>query len=230
MTGGTLCIGCGSQTLSVPLCKNCQNKLVNYVPFNAGCRCTKCGKELVSEIEICRECRENETQRTLDGMFPLHMYRLWKKDLMFAWKSQGARTISPVFASVLNKAICDLKNEKIISFDYIVPVPPRPGKIRKVGWDQVDELCRILNRNYGYEIEYPLERMSSREQKTLNKEQRKGSLGAVYRMKDDFSLKGKKFLLLDDVSTTGATLDKCSRILKKNGAEEVYGLSLFMVD
>lgn len=230
LTGGSKCIGCGNYTLSVPLCKSCQSKLINYIPFDENLRCSKCGKELVSEIEICRECRENQFERSLNGMFPIHMYRLWKKDLMFAWKSQGMRTLSPVFAFIVHNALQDLLKQKKIQFDYIIPVPPRPGKIRKIGWDQVDELCRLLQRNYGYEIIYPLERLSSREQKTLNREQRKGSLGAVYRLKADFKLNSTKYLLLDDVSTTGATLDKCSRILKKSGAEEVYGLTLFMVD
>lgn len=230
LTGGSVCVGCGMQSLAIPLCKQCQNALINYVPFNLGMRCSKCGKELVSEIDVCRECKENQYERSLDGIFPLHMYRLWKKDLMFAWKSQGMRTVSPFFSYVLHIAIQRLLQNNQISFDYIIPVPPRPGKIRKKGWDQVDELCRYLHKNYGYQIIYPLERISSREQKTLNKEQRKGSLGAIYRLKPKFTLTGKKFLLIDDVSTTGATLDKCSRILKNNGAEEVYGLTLFMVD
>lgn len=230
LTGGSLCVCCGTYTLSVPLCKRCSQKLLNYVPFNENKRCSKCGKELVSEIEICRECNEYKAEKSLNRMFPLHMYRLWKKDLMFTWKSQGCRTLSPFFSSVIDKAIKNLSNEKLIRFDYIVPVPPRPGKIRKNGWDQVDELCRYLHKLYGYEIFYPLERLSSREQKTLNKEQRKGNLGAQYRLKRQFCLNGLKFLLLDDVSTTGATLDKCSRLLKSAGAEEVYGISLFMVD
>lgn len=230
LTGGSECIGCGTHTLSVPLCRCCQSKLINYVPFDDKYRCSKCGKELVSEIEICRECKENQFERSLNGMFPIHMYRLWKKDLMFAWKSQGTRTLSPFFAFIVHSAIQNLLVQKKIDFDFIIPVPPRPGKIRKIGWDQVDELCMFLHRNYGYEIAYPLERLSSREQKTLNKEQRKGNLGAIYRLKAEYMVKPTKYLLLDDVSTTGATLDKCSRILKKSGAEEVYGLTLFMVD
>ncbi|MBQ0002049.1 MAG: ComF family protein [Treponema sp.] len=230
LTGGTECISCGIRTLSVPLCRNCQTELLNFVPFDNDRRCSRCGKVLISEIGVCRECSESKAERFLDGMFPVHMYRLWKKDLMFAWKSQGTRTLSPFFASIINKVILNLTENKKIEFDYIVPVPPRPGKMRKVGWDQVDELCHYLQKFYGYEIFYPLERISSREQKTLNKEQRKGNLGAVYRLKEKFNLQGRKFLILDDVCTTGATLDKCSRLLKSAGAEEVYGISLFLVD
>ena len=228
LTGGTECISCGKKTYALPLCKECRNEFLTVTPFKSEERCSVCGKELVSEIGKCSECNE-ESERFLDALFPIHMYRLWKKDLLFAWKSQGQRSLSLFFASVVKAAI-DLLKDCSVEFDSIIPVPPRPGKIKKKGWDQVDELVKILEKKFSLKAEYVLERVSSVEQKSLNKGERKGSLGAKYQLKSGAELNAKRCLILDDVITTGSTMEKCAKLLKKAGAEEVYGLSLFMVD
>ena len=230
LTGGTDCICCGMQTYAVPLCKTCRKKFLEYVPFNENKRCSVCGKELVSENGVCTECAKSEQKRLLDGLFPVHMYRLWKKDLLFSWKSEGQRRLSHFFAGLASKAIEELKAGKSVKFDAIVPVPPRPGKIRSKGWDQVDELCRILEKRYSYPVKRLLVRLSSVEQKSLNKNERKGGKGAKYSLKKGVNAGGMSFLIIDDVVTTGSTLEKCAGLLKKAGAGEVYGLSLFMVD
>lgn len=228
LTGGTFCVCCSKPVLSLPLCPDCRKILFNYVPFKSGRRCKKCGKVLVSEIELCTECREKNLYSRLDGLFPINMYQLWKKDLLFAWKSEGQRSLSFLFAELVFAAIRELYSCGI-QFDALVPVPPRPGKIREKGWDQIDELTSLLSSVYGLKLQKPLERISSREQKTLSKEERMGSSGAVFKAKQGVK-PAKRILLIDDVVTTGSTMEKCSEILKNNGAEEVYALALFMVD
>ena len=230
LTGGTDCICCGMQTYAVPLCKECRKKFFEYVQFEDEKRCRICGKELVSEKLLCTECVKGERKRVLDGLYPVHMYRLWKKDLLYEWKSKDQRSLSPVFASLAAKAVNELLSKNKIKFEAIVPVPPRPGKIRSKGWDQVDELCRILEKKHGFTVKRLLERLSSVEQKSLNKNERKGGKGAKYSLKKGIFVNGSNFLIIDDVITTGSTLEKCAVLLKKAGAGEVYGLSLFMVD
>ena len=74
----------------------------------------------------------------LDGVFPLYPYRLWYKNLLFAWKTEGERNLSPVLAAAVHRALGLLYGNAPVP--CLVPVPPRPGKIRRKGWDQVDEL------------------------------------------------------------------------------------------
>lgn len=231
ITGGTCCLGCGKDCLALPLCKNCRKIIRNFTGFSKdGLRCSECGKILISESGMCSECRELTNPRVTLGYFPIHSYRLWKKDLMYYWKSKNVRSFSLFFADLIYCALINIQKERNISFDSIIPVPPRPGKMRKKGWDQIDELCRILRIKYKLKIEKPLVRYDRQEQKKLSKDQRKEKSGADYGIKENVKVNGERVLILDDVITTGSTMEKCAFLLKKNGVKEVYGMSLFIVD
>lgn len=232
--GSSECLACGKASFSVPVCADCYEKLKNYVELNSTKRCSKCGKTLVSEIDLCLECREHPLLSSLDALYPLHSYRQWKKDFVFAWKMEGQRRLSPLLASLLYKALCELGFQKL----PVVPVPPRPGKLKQEGWDQIAELAEILSKKYGVKILNLLERKTVLEQKKLNREERLGTSGAVYdilpHIKEDVKtlqfIPPKQVVLLDDIVTTGATMEKCAWLLKQAGIEDVYGLSLFIVD
>lgn len=229
--GACECVSCGKTAFSAPICNQCVEKLKRFVEFAPEKRCSKCGKLLVSEIGSCLECRERESMSSIDALYPLHSYRQWKKDLVFAWKMEGQRRLSPLFAEMLYNALCQLGLKNL----PIVPVPPRPGKVKKEGWDQVAELAQILCGSFGVSIMDLLVRKSSLEQKKLNREERMGASGAVYELLPEI-LEGGQFnapkeaVLLDDIVTTGATMEKCAWLLKEAGVERVYALSLFMVD
>lgn len=232
VTGGTFCLGCGKPCLALPICENCR-KLITKIKsfsFESKERCRQCGKILIAEDGLCSQCRENTEIRSTLSYFPLHTYRLWKKDLMYYWKSKDVRSFSLFFADLIYKAILQVSKERNLQFDSIVPVPPRPGKLKKKGWDQIDELCRILHFKYKINIEHLLERYDSHEQKKLSKDQRKDKNGAEYGLKGDYKGTSKRVLILDDVITTGSTMEKCAVLLKKCGIREVYGMSLFIVD
>ena len=88
-----------------------------------------CGKRLVSENEICTECRKSSVLQHTDGVFPLFSYRLWNIDLLCRWKMQEERQLSPFFAGKLASRLRELSN--YFSDFAVIPVPPRPGKIRR---------------------------------------------------------------------------------------------------
>ena len=118
-----------------------------------------------------------------------------------------------------------------------MPVPPRKGKIRQRGWDQVQELCQYLKNYHGFQVLPLLERQSVEQQKKLDRQGRLENLGKSYSLAKKFSKKSaakkltlpKKVILIDDILTTGVTLETCARALREAGVEEVYGCTLFYV-
>ncbi len=106
-----------------------------------------------------------------------------------------------------------------------VPVPPRPGKIKETGWDQVEYLVKqILSLSKETKVCRCLKRSKSKVQKKLDRKERLENMkGRIYLK----TAPPKIALIIDDVITTGSTLEVCSEVLKEGGTEKVYGLCLF---
>ena len=232
LLGGETCLCCSKRTLRIPLCRNCLPKIM-LTGFER--TCSHCGRALVSEIGICMHCRENQTLQSLDGAFSLHSYQLWKKTLLFAWKMEGKRNLSVYFAAIFYQKLKALEEEfgqKLC----VVPVPPRAGKIREKGWDQIEELCFYLEKGWNVKILRLLERLSRVQQKKLDRVQRIEGISSSYRLKSKKKLRHiaktipDTLLLADDVMTTGSTLEACARELKKIGVKRVFSITLFSVD
>lgn len=231
--GGNECVVCGTETYTVPVCKNCRSLYDVSLPDDGSSRCRRCGKILLSEDGLCMECRKNKIFCHTDLVFPLYTYRLWNKTLLFTWKIKSVRSLSDFFAGRVAAAA------RMIGQKIIVPVPPRRGKIREKGWDQIEELCCLLE-HAGFSVCRMLERVSDIEQKKLGREGRLSTTSAAYKLKTGNSLSGslkkiggkipKEVLLIDDVITTGSTVESCAKELKSAGVEKVNVIALFVVD
>lgn len=218
------CIGCEKITYDIPLCNDCLDELENIVAIEN--RCNKCGRELISEKNICMECRTDENiLKNIDFVFPLYQYKLWKKELLFQWKIKENRSLSKYFAKKISEI-----HSKYFNNIPIVPVPPRPGKIKSKGWDQIQELCNYLEYFYDVKIENVLKRINIQEQKNLNRKERLEHIEKAYAIKNTNKKLPEEVVLLDDISTTGATLESCGKILKNYGVKKVYGITLFSAD
>ena len=235
ISGGENCLICGKKTFLYPLCPRCRKPylMVKDKDLFAG-RCKICGKELLSTNETCFDCRAKPVVEHVDKMLPLFPYRIWNKELMFMWKSQEIRALSFFFAKILDGVL------KKLDAKVIIPVPPRKGKLQQKGWDQIDELCNLLEYIYGYKILRILERSTVIQQKKLGREGRLEQIGKAYNVISSEKLQKslKPFdgtlpevvILLDDVCTTGSTLESCSISLKEAGIKTIIGVTLFVVD
>jgi predicted amidophosphoribosyltransferase len=160
-------------------------------------------------------CRE--ASRSIDSIHPLFSYAGPARDLVRAYKIRKRRSLAPFFAQLFAEAY-----DRNWPGRTIVPVPPRPGKERIQGWDQVEEIVRILEEG-GYAVARPLERGRSGEQKSLGRGERGANARRAYAMKSGASAP-LHALLVDDVVTTCATLDACATALKLGGAVSVAAL------
>ncbi len=230
------CISCGNQAYGLALCKNCQRDIIyNYSPREK--RCKTCGVLLISEIDTCLDCREIESSenanpchnkseivKNFSSVFPIHQYTLWKKELLFAWKMANNRSLTPVFAKTIEGVL-----QKYYANVTVVPVPPRNGKIKKRGWDQIDELCMYLQAYCNIPVQKLLVRTSKDEQKKRNRKERIENIDKSFKFIKGKSTVPREVVLIDDIMTTGATLESCARALKDGGVDKVHGVTIFYV-
>jgi ComF family protein len=109
----------------------------------------------------------------------------------------------------------------------LVPVPLYPLKMRERGFNQAGELARALGRRKGIPVLEALNRVRSTSiQARLRRSERLRNQRGAFACKKGFDGKGMRLLIIDDVFTTGATVDACARALVKAGAEEVHALTV----
>ena len=96
------CISCSRPVVSVPLCRKCLDECMSAFESDFSKRCSVCGKELLGELKICMKCRTENLFSQVDQVLPMFPYRLWMKKLIFEWKMDGRRSLSTLFASVLD--------------------------------------------------------------------------------------------------------------------------------
>jgi ComF family protein len=210
------------------LCDTCRRGII----VERGERCDACGRPLISEKDRCLSCREEagktgKRASSFERLLPIFPYTGKYRSLLEAYKfgkSQGVvRFLEEKFWEGLSLLpLAEMENP------VLVPVPPRPGKIKKTGWDQIEALARIIRarrREPGTLPVYPcLKRLPSQSQKTLNREERRINLrGKILCRKTPPS----EAILFDDVITTSSTMEACAAALREGGTKKVFGLGLF---
>jgi predicted amidophosphoribosyltransferase len=182
----------------------------------SGARCERCGIPLVSERGTCLRCRGTEYAFT--SSFALFPHRDQVKTLIRALKFEGRGRCADLFAQWAADALHGRYPEL-----PVVPVPPR--KARR-GEDPVGRIARRLEKHHGITVLPILERTGGAQQKSLDYAERRDNLRGRIRLKPGVRQVPEGAVVLDDVFTTGATLDACARALQDAGCREVFGLTL----
>ena len=210
----------------VMFCHSCMDA-IEFVrePF-----CTCCGRGFRNSAggsHLCSDC--------LAGSYHFSKARaLFRYDdsvakLLHSFKYGGHTTGLATFGA-LKKRIAHL--EELNGQDFIVPVPLHPKRLKQRGFNQALLLAKIFFPDQKDKI-YPalMERRRWTEPQTsLKGKERRKNLKNAFVVKDRIRVEGKKILIVDDVFTTGTTVDECARTLKQAGAEDVQVLTLARVD
>jgi predicted amidophosphoribosyltransferase len=124
------------------LCRDCSAALSAGVGTEK--RCSLCGQPLISEKDRCLPCREGEG-RFFDRVFAVFPYMGKYQRVLGAYKFGKCRSLGNFLVEKLTGSLSAFLAEGLQAPCW-VPVPPRPGKVRRYGWDQVEYLARLLEK------------------------------------------------------------------------------------
>lgn len=218
------CISCGNiidATRHYALCDECIEKL----HWLGNKTCAKCGKILSDDYlpELCYDCLRYE--HDFDRAYTCVQYGLYERGLLMDFKYRGKAYIG----RKLGDALYDRMTLEEETFDLAVPVPLSRKKQSKRGFNQAQVMAAAFARH----MEIPcagnlLERTrQTLPMKGLGAFDRYQNLQGAFRVsgKNHYELQGKRVVLIDDIYTTGSTLDACSIVLHQAGASRVCGLT-----
>lgn len=202
------------------ICPDC----VRVLSFVKDPVCKKCGKELFSsDMEYCFDCVKHK--RTFEYGRALINYDEQAKTSMVKIKYKNKREYLDFYGDAIS-----LRYEKMIrrmESGGLVPVPVHPSRKKERGFNQAE----ILAQKIGAKLNIPVfpdmlvRNKKTIPQKALNPTERLKNLEEAF-MPGKIVPGVKNVILIDDIYTTGSTVEACTRVLKKSGINKVYILTI----
>lgn len=211
------CITCGSK--NGWFCEKC----LNAIPLTPQSVCKKCGNILAAQ-QACHQCQLYPLNH-IDGIYSFapfegHLIR----PAIHGLKYKGYKVLAGPLGQLLIRAY----HRYDITADVIIPVPLHQSRFKERGYNQSAALAKELSRI----LDIPLStQILSRTRKTevqarLTGKERRQNVYQAFVCHNSNSLQGRTILLIDDVCTTGFTMDACAAALKEGGAMCVWGLTV----
>lgn len=189
-------------------------------PFNKGHRCKVCDTQISGDSLVCDFCQSHH--RSFNKALAPMKYEGDIKNLVLKLKNDNAKYLAPKMA----KLMADRINDESLDVDIIIPIPLSPKSLKKRGYNQSEllatELGKILNKEVNLTALSKIK--ETKHQKELTYLDRQKNLHDAFKVTDKKAVFGKNILLVDDVITTCATANECSKVLSKF-AKRVYVVS-----
>ena len=222
------CPCCGKVVQSAhSLCAECFQK----IDFISAPYCKICGmpfenEEQTSNHFICVNCAKKKPITRFNRSAVL--YDDFMQQFVLAFKFGDRTDLSKIFAKWLYIAAADILKEGV---DIIIPVPLSYRRLLKRRYNQAALLAKDFSLLSGIDIDFSnlVKKRHTKPQATLKGSARLKNVKGVYQVKNPNKIQGKRVLLIDDVMTTGATLNECAKTLLKAGASSVDTLTLARV-
>ncbi len=213
------CLGC--QKDNFYLCPECLKtiRLVDYFT------CPNCRRPSQNG-STCPSCRR---RTSLAGLIYAFDYNqpLFRK----AWLTVKYQLITDLIYPLTEKLIVLLEQSNFLNNyypDLIIPIPLHRRKLAKRGFNQSEIIAQILGQKFNWPlITKVLKRIKfTRSQTDLPKQARWLNVEKAFMVAEPEKIKNKNIILVDDVCTTGATLESAAKILKQGGAKSVWAITL----
>lgn len=203
------CLLCRSDSGPRPVCPAC----VADLPALPAQRCPQCA-EPTTHGERCGRCLAQPP--AFDSVTALYAYQFPLDRLVQSLKYGHQLALATWFGDALATALADLQ------VDQVVPLPLHPSRLRERGFNQAAEIARPLAARLRRPVDWDgLARVrATQPQAEQPLKQRQGNVRNAFESWRDYS--GQTLLLVDDVLTSGATLDEAARVLKIHGARQVH--------
>jgi len=209
------CVGCGK--LGAFICPECLKKLPRLLPP----LCPQCGKPQASGI-VCPDCRRRQTE--IDGISSPFMFDEAIRKAIYELKYRNLKAISSCLAELL----ADHIRSNQLDGEALAYVPLHPRRLRERGYNQ----SRLLARELSKRIDLPVVEDSlirikqvQPQVRARDVQERRRNVADAFVCRDE-KVNGKQLILIDDVCTSGATLESCAVALKSKGVASVWGLTL----
>ncbi len=193
--------------------------------LNSKYLCRKCKKKL-ERYAICEILENRNPYILFDEQISIFSYKSLIRNEILSYKFGEASYLYKTFVNFLIK---DQKVfQKIKSYDIIIPVPISKKRKKERGYNQSLLIAKEISKNTNIEIvkNCLYKTKNTIEQSKLNREEREKNAQNVYAIKNEQILENKKILLIDDILTTGNTLNSCSKELKKGKPKKIGVLVL----
>ncbi|MFY9520567.1 MAG: ComF family protein [Caldicoprobacterales bacterium] len=196
---------------------------LSTLPLIRDPRCKKCGKPLREDLmDYCRDCQAS--RHLFTAGLSVYEYTQTIRDLIYRYKYQGETSLARTFGLLMG----DLFAESAWPIDLVMPVPLHKRKESYRGFNQSSLLADYIAYRQGlaFRDDVLLREIDTDKQASLTRQDRMKNLKGAFTVVKPSIIKDKNILLIDDVYTTGATVDSCTASLKEAGAAKVFVLTL----
>lgn len=206
------------------------DKCIAQYPISLEKRCMCCSKFIKDlELEFCEDCIKLKKNFEQGGSLWKHEGKVQESIYRFKYKNHR------IYAKEYGRLLTETYAIKLRQWkpQAIVAVPVHKSRQRKRGYNQaqllVDEVIKNVNKGFGVNLKdlggVLFRNKSTTFQKKLDNKQRVENIQGAFGIKKDIKLP-ERILIVDDIYTTGATLNELAKLLKKKGAKEVYFLAI----
>ena len=217
------------------------NTILNLIfPVN----CVVCGKSGEDLCLACLSISPPAERETAKWIFPLFDYRHPSiKKSIWLLKYKGKKCLANIFAEVLYGWIQEELSDLVIMENFcdpiLLPIPLAPKRKCERGFNQAELICQKLMKldslylrhgvdvNFGFEKNVLVKLKDTKHQAQIeNRSERLKNIVSSFSIKNPEKIKGRNIILIDDVTTTGATLNEARKVLKQAGAKKIIAFTI----